>query len=718
MKKLLLFLTFLSFLQFLTAQTIQKVAPGIWKITYGTPEKHLPAEFKEKPSTDSLKKLPAVQAPPFNLQAIHFSQLPSGVLAEMKVDSSERFYGFGLQINSFEQSGMRREIRTNSWPVGNVGFSHAPMPFYVSSKGYGVLVNTSRYTVFYMASKGKLKGEVRRENGESNKNINLSTVTLYGKKYSSADEVSILTEGTKGVEIYVFEGPSMMDVMRRYNLFSGGGALPPMWGLGFEYRNKASFTDQQVLHLAAYFRSNNIPCDMFGLEPGWQSASYSCSFKWNKENFPHPDSFVDKINSQGFKINLWEHAYTNPASPIFNALVPYSCNYTVWAGAVPDFVLPQTRKIFGGYHENNFVKKGIAAFKLDECDAANYANADREWSFPDIAKFPSGLDGIQMRQLFGYLYQKTMLGLYRKNNKRTLFDVRASYLFASPFSSVLYSDMYDLHDYVRMIVNSGFAGINWSPELRETSSDAELIRRMQTTLMSSHMVANCWYLDLPPWLQYNTGKNVKHELLPNARQLEATAKNLIDLRMSLLPYLYSAFAEYHFNGTPPFRALVLDYPTDSNVWRIDDEYMMGNSILCAPFIDSSFVRTVYFPKGTWYDFNNNKTYEGGKSYVVNMSLDQIPMFVKANTVLPLADRVGFVTPATVFNIRCRIYGNQPQPCRLFADNTFNFDYEKGAYNWITVSANGSKITATTKGNYKSKLYNIDDRGEPVKIVNQ
>jgi len=500
----------------------------------------------------------------------------------------------------------------------------------------------------------------------------------------------------------------MMKVMQRYNLFSGGGALPPMWGLGFEYRNKASFTDQQVLNLADYFRSNQIPCDMFGLEPGWQSASYSCSFKWNNDNFPHPDSFIQKINAKGFKLNLWEHAYTNPSSPIFNALVPYSGNYTVWAGAVPDFILPQTKKIFGGYHEDHFVKKGIAAFKLDECDAANFANADREWSFPDIAMFPSGIDGIQMRQLFGFLYQQTMLDLYRKHNLRTLFDVRASYLFASPFSTVLYSDMYDLHDYVRMTVNSGFSGVNWSPELRETSSDSELIRRMQTTLMSAHMVANCWYLDLPPWLQYNADKNQNHELLPNAKQLEAAAKKLIDLRMSLLPYLYSAFADYHFKGTPPFRALVLDYPNDSNVWRIDDEYMMGQNILCAPFIDSALSRSIYFPPGTWYDFNTNKKYEGGKSYVVNMSLDQIPMFVKANTILPFADPEEYITDSTVFKIHCKVYGNNPNPIHLFEDNSFNFDYETGKYNWINISVSGNKIITNREGNYSKDLYKIHD----------
>jgi alpha-D-xyloside xylohydrolase len=714
MKKSIFLFSFLLSLQFALAQTITKIAPGIWKITYGIPEKHLPTEFKEQPLMQSLKKLPDDNIPPFDLKSIHFSQMPSGILTEMDVDSIERFYGFGLQINSFEQRGMRREIRTNSWPVGNVGFTHAPMPFYISSKGYGVLVNTSRYTIFYMASKGKLDTNFQKENGDtSSKKIALNTVDVYGKKYSRSEEVSILTEGTKGVELYIFQGPSMKHVMQRYNLFSGGGALPSLWGLGFEYRAKATFKDSQIVSTAKYFRDNHIPCDMFGLEPGWQTASYSCSFKWNHKNFPAPDSFIQQMNSQGFKLNLWEHAYTHPTSPIFNSIAEYSCNYTVWTGAVPDFILPRARKIFGDYHEQQFVKKGIAAFKLDECDAANYANADREWSFPDIAKFPSGLDGIQMRQLFGLLYQKTMLDLYRKNSIRTLFDVRASYLFASPYTTALYSDMYDLHDFVRMIVNSGFAGVNWSPELRETSSDAELIRRMQTTMMSAHMVANCWYLDLPPWLQYNTEKNVQHQLLANAKDLEAIAKKLIELRMSLLPYLYTAFAQYHFTGEPPFRALVLDYPHDKNVWRIDDEYMMGEGVLCAPFIDSAFTRNVYFPEGEWYDFNNNKRYEGGKTYTISMQLNEIPMFVKANTILPLAQPVEYITPATIFNIKCKAYGTATTPIKLFEDNPYNFDFEKGSYNWLQISYNGNKATVTRSGNYSPKLYEVSNSVERV-----
>ncbi len=357
MKKSILLFSLLLSLQIAFTQTINKIAPGIWKITYDTPEKHLPTKFKEQPLLEALKQLPNDNAPSINLKSIRFETRPFGILAEMKADSSERFYGFGLQINSFEQRGMRREIRTNSWPVGNVGFTHAPMPFYISSKGYGMLVNTSRYTIFYMASKGKLDTGFQKQNGDiSTKKILLNTVDIYGKKYSRSDEVGILTEGTKGVELYIFEGPTMLQVMQRYNLFSGGGALPSLWGVGFEYRAKATFSDSSILQTAKYFRDNHIPCDMFGLEPGWQTASYSCSFKWNNKNFTNPDSFIHQMSEQHFKLNLWEHAYTHPTSPIFNNITPYSCNYTVWTGAVPDFILPQARKIFGDYHEQQFVK--------------------------------------------------------------------------------------------------------------------------------------------------------------------------------------------------------------------------------------------------------------------------------------------------------------------------------------------------------------------------
>ncbi|ANH84057.1 hypothetical protein A8C56_18680 [Niabella ginsenosidivorans] len=687
---------------------MEKVGPGIWKVTFGSPEKIRPADFKKEACWEGLKKLPDSNKPPIALDAVLFNQTEKGALARLKLESSERIYGFGLQVNTFEQRGLRRDIRTNSWTIGNIGFSHAPMPFYISSKGYGLLINTSRYVTFYMGAQHKLEQSValKQTLKEGPGEDASSPAALYDRHYEPSDDVEILADGTKGMELYVFEGPGMREVVERYNLYSGGGAIPPLWGLGLKYRAKSNFTAAEVINFSGYFRNNHIPCDMLGLEPGWQSAAYSCSYKWNEKNFSNPDSLLEIMQGMNYKLNLWEHAYVHPTSPIFDSILPYSGDYAVWKGAVPDFVTSEARHIFGGYHKNAFIDKGIASFKLDECDAAYYDKAQGEWSFPDIARFPSGIDGEQMRQLFGLLYQKTLSDEFRKVNRRTLLDVRASGLFAAPYCSVLYSDMYDHSDFVRMIVNSGFSGLNWSPEVRQTGSDADLIRRLQTTVMASQMVVDCWFLKNLPWYQYDREKNNRGEFLPNYRELEQKAKNLIELRMRLIPYLYAAFARYHFNGTPPFRALVLDYPDDPGVWKTDDEYMMGDAILCAPFIDGASSRKVYLPAGTWYDFNTGKKYQGGKEYAISMSLDQIPMFVKDGTILPLAKPVEYITPRTTFALKCRIYGTPGAPVRLFEDDGHTFNFERGAFNWVSLAWNRSRVQLKRSGNFKGSLYKV------------
>ena len=692
-------------------QVVEQVYPGIWKITYGWPERIRPGDFKETAREgDLLSRFPANVAEPEVVKLIRFRQTSRGAVAGFRIENSEKIYGFGLQSNTFQQRGLRREIRINDNVVGDIGFGHASLPFFISSEGYGVLVNTARYTTFYMTSQRKLTDFGLSDANEPNRASAASPEELYNRLMTQPPkEVEFVVDGAQGMEVYIFAGPTVMDVVQRYNLFSGGGAIPPIWGMGLKYRAKNTFTQEEVLKFMKYFRENEIPCDMFGLEPGWHTAAYSCSYAWNLKNFPQPDQLLEETQKMNYKLNLWEHAYVHPTSPIFNDIVPYSGDYTVWKGAVPDFTLPEARRIFSDYHEDMFVRKGVAGFKLDECDNS-FQRAASELTFPDISVFPSGMDGVQYRQLFGLLYQKTLLDMYRRNNMRTILDVRASYLFATPLCSSIYTDMYAHADYVKMILNSGFSGLNYSPEVRNTSSDEDLIRRLQTTLMSAHMLVNCWFLSNPPWFQYNTERNNRDEFLPNYKELEQLSKKLIELRMSLIPYLYSAFAKYYLEGIPPFRSLILDFPDEKEVWDIDNQYMMGDYIMCAPFINGASTRKVYFPQGKWYDFNTNKVYEGGRSYDITMTLEETPMFVRDGTILPIAQPVQYITEQTVFDIICRIYGQPQQPAYLFEDDGYTFDFENGAYNTIELrwdAANKKKPgTIITHGTNRKKLYRI------------
>ncbi|WP_170302708.1 TIM-barrel domain-containing protein [Chitinophaga oryziterrae] len=698
--------TLLLFLQALFIKAIAQVtnvAPGVQKISAGVPDKFTPYSFcEELPMKTALAGLPAGELP-FKLADIRISTTDRGVVVEIPLDSSEQLYGFGLQLGSFNKRGLKIRPIVNDNPLNDVGYTHGPTTFYVSNRGYGILINTARYTTFYCGSMAKL----------NNRNIASAEIKggnsvdeLYKSSGKVLGSVTVDIPGAKGIEVFVFEGPDLKNVMQRYNLFAGGGALPAIWGLGVKYRVKADFNQQQVIKMAEYFRNNHIPCDVLGIEPKWQTAAYSCSYVWAKDFFPDPDTFIAVMKDKGFQLNLWEHAFVSPKSPLYEPLKTRSGNYLVWGGLVPDFADSTTRKIFADYHNETFVKQGISGFKMDECDNSNIAFGSNSWSFPELSQFPSGIDGEQMHQLFGLLYQKTIYNIYKRFNKRTYLDVRASNAFASSYPAALYSDTYDHDQYIKMILNSGFSGMIWSPEVRESNSIKDFMRRSQTAVLSAQTLFNSWYLQNPPWLQINIKKNNAGQLMDNARDVEADIRKLFEFRMSLIPYLYNAFAQYHFKGIPPFRALVIDYPDDKNTVNLEDEYMIGEGILAAPLTEKMDERMVYLPAGIWYDFNTNQKYAGGRQYSIKPTLSQLPIFIKEGTILPLAKPVEHVTAGTVFEITCYVYGNGATGTTLFEDDGVTFNYEKGDYNTMTLQWLNNKAHISHKGSFKNSRYEI------------
>jgi alpha-D-xyloside xylohydrolase len=684
---------------------IEKAGAGVDKITWGTPDRFTPyAVCEEKPMQAALSSMPAGQLP-FKPEDIHIRENERGIVVEIPLMNDEHIYGFGLQMNSFDQRGLRKKPIVNAYPVNNVGYSHAPLPYYVSTKGYAILINTARYTTFYVGVHQRLDKSAPGIQKHKEEPKMDSPESLYAPREEAATSVTVDIPGAKGIEVFVFEGPGMEAAIQRYNLFSGGGALPALWGLGVKYRVKSDFTDEDVYRMAQYFRSKHIPCDIFGLEPKWQSETYSSSFVWNPKSFPDPRKFVDSMKKYNLHVNLWEHAYIAPSSPMYDAMINKSGDYPVWKGLVPDFADPAARKIFAEYHEKNFFDIGISGFKMDECDNSEYSRADINWGFPEISQFPSGIDGEQMHQLFGILYGHTLYDIYRRHNQRSFFDIRSLNAFSSSFPASIYSDTYDQKEYIRLICAEGFSGLLWSPEVRESSSENELIRRTQTAVLSAQCLFNSWYLKNPPWLQYDIAKNNSDQFLSNASEVESHIRKLLDFRMSLVPYLYSAYAEYKLKGTPPFRALVTDYPDDPNVFNIYNEYMIGENVLAAPLLGGTNERNIYLPAGNWYDFNTHKKYAGGQSYDVSYDLDQIPIFVKENTILPLASPVEYIGDNTKFAVTCYVFGKEGTSA-LFEDDGTTFNYENGNYSLLSLNYKGGKGRVKTVGQYKKNLYQI------------
>lgn len=663
---------------------MQCIAPGIWRLRLGVPESLTPITFREiPPRVQELAAMTAVAACPIAETSVQWSAQPRGSVVEIPAVADEQFFGLGLQLKSFNQTGLKKTLRVNSDPVADTGDSHAPVPFFISSAGYGIYVDTARYASFYLGSHTK-PGASSASTASTPSTIASSTEELYAQRRLTQRTLILDIPAAQGVDLYIIAGPTPMDVVRRYNLFSGGGCLPPLWGLGIWYRATGQANQDQAAALATSLRQHQLPCDVFGLEPGWQSKAYSCSFAWSPERFPRPDQLLGSLRQQGFNVNLWEHVFVHPASPIYPALIPHAGEYEVWGGLVPDLSVPQARAAFGDYHRTQLIDKGITGFKLDECDNSDFIRSP--WSFPEASRFPSGLDGEQMHSLLGMLYQRTIYDGFTSSDVRTYSAVRNAGALAAPYPFVLYSDLYDHRDFIRGLVNSGFSGILWTPEVRHATSPEELLRRIQSVIFSPQALVNAWYIKNPPWLQFDIAKNNNDELLDNAQEIESAVRKLFRLRMSLIPYLYAAFARYHFQGIPPFRALVLDYPDDVATHQIDDQYLMGDDLLVAPMFAGQTERKVYLPPGQWYDFHTHAQYAGGQTYTISADVETIPVFVRSGAILPLAEPVEHVAPDTVFRIVATTFGpaESLRPTTLFEDDGVSFAFQSGDFARLTL----------------------------------
>ncbi len=653
---------------------ISQVAKGIWKISYGITEEQTPCKNRRNEyDTNKISEILISKSSRESIfEEIELIKNKRGITVKLPMQTGEDIYGFGLQFMAFNHAGKRRFIKVNSDPVADTGESHAPIPFYISTAGYGIFVDTYRYTTFYMGTNTE-KGQSQNCTIENQVHEEFSESALYALKSANEKRKIIIdVPVSEGIDLYLFEG-NIKEVVQRYVQFSGGGCLPPMWGLGNWYRVYGGSNEQEVLKMASKFRKEHIPISVLGIEPGWHSHSYSCSYKWSYL-FPDADRMISELTDSNYKVNLWEHCFIYPTAPFYTEVLDYAADYEVWKGLVPDFTIDRARQIFGSYHKEKFIEKNISGFKLDECDNSDYNPSN--WSYPDSTQFPGGMDGEQMHQAIGGLYESIFYDIYRESNIRTLSQIRTQSSLCTNMPFVLYSDLYNHKQFITALVNSGFSGILWCPEVRDCLNGDDLLRRLETVVFSHQCMINAWRIPNPPWKQTDIESNLQNIEMETADYYTTKCRELLELRMSLLPYIYSAYAEYEIAGVPPIRPLVMDYEDDANVRNIDDEYMFGSCMLVAPLTyEEQMYKRIYLPKGIWYEMSTGDKYEGSQYYDLKVPYDRIPVFIKNNSIIPFARSVEYVDNDTVFDIIIDIYGDEGEFV-LYEDDFNTFEYKK------------------------------------------
>ena len=634
----------------------REVAPGVWKASAGDMSREVRyTDWAASPPRAEALARRSGRAFPFDTGSVSYERTADGkIMVRLPCRADEKLYGFGLQLKRLEASRSVLTLNVDHWSTGG-GRTHAPVPFYISSRGYGVFVNTARFLKVYVQV-GNRKDEPGRPKA-ADRNPPQGEEAGTWDAQPRADAVEVLVDGP-GVEIIVFAGADPADVVSRYNLFCGGGALPPLWGLGFWHRVPATADADRVRREVAAFEAHGIPLDVVGLEPGWMSRSYPCTFEWQPKRFPDPAGLAAELLRKGVRLNLWENPYVSPESRLYPTLYPLSGSHLVWLGLVPDYTLPEARRALLEQHARDHFAVGVSGYKIDEVDGFDV------WLWPDHASFPSGTPAPVMRQIYGLIMQNVIFtGLFRPRNVRTYGLARASNGAASGYPFAVYSDAYDLKEYVKGVSAASLGGVLWTPEIRSAGGERDWLERMRLVCFSALAQLNAWASETTPWQFPGVTDRVRET---------------IRLRLRLLPYLYSAFANYHFEGLPPLRAMLLEDPALAGA---EDQFFFGPSILVAPFTDPAAKdRTVRLPAGRWYDFETGEFAVDGGEIRVSVDTGRFPLFVREGAVVPmLKEPAANAVQAYGRDLEVRWYGRAAGAFELYEDDGKTFDYESGKY---------------------------------------
>jgi alpha-D-xyloside xylohydrolase len=277
-------------------------------------------------------------------------------------------------------------------------------------------------------------------------------------------------------------------------------------------------------------------------------------------------------------------------------------------------------------------------------------------------------------------------GLYRAQNKRTYGLVRANNGGGVAFPYVIYNDYYNHQDFITALINSGTAGVLWTPEVRASKTGEEWLRRFQTVVFSPMAMINAWSSGTKPW---------------SYPEVAGQVKELALLRMQMMPYWYSEFAKYHFEGTPPFRGMSLEAGFTQVVKReagstsleenpyaeatskeIKDQYMAGEYLLVAPLFAGDTTRKVILPTGKWYDFYTGAFAGDGEVLTVTPGLNKIPVYVKDGGIIPMMKPLLHAPKSgEKVDLEIRHYGTKAGVYDLYDDDGETYNYEKGEYSW-------------------------------------
>jgi len=607
-----------------------------------------------------------------------------GVSAWKQIEAGEHFYGFG------ERTGLLDKLarRQTNWTVDALDYGtltdemYQAIPFFVGLRpgvGYGVFLNTTCWSQFDMGVEHPGTWQMQAHSPE--------------------------------LDYYLIYGPQPAQILNTYTRLTGRMPLPPRWALGYHQCRWSYESEWVVRQLAQEFRDRRIPCDVIHLDIDYMRG-YRV-FTWHPQRFPHPAQLLKDLAQEGFKtVAILDPGvkYEPEADyPIFDQGIAQDAfvrdasgklfHGYVWPdkAVFPDFLRPEVRQWWGDC-QAALTEVGVAGIWNDmnepAIDDRPFGDGGQKIWFPlDAPQGPEseGATHAETHNLYGQMMARASAeGLERlRPDRRSFVLTRSGFAGIQRWSSVWMGDNHSLWDHLEMslpmLCNMGLSGVAFvgcDVGGFAGNATAELFARwMQVGILYPLMRA------------HSALSTAQHEPWVFGDRVESICREYIQLRYRLLPYLYSLFWQAATTGAPILRPLLYEFPDDPRTYTLHDQVLLGPSLLAAPiYRPGQECRAVYLPEGTWSDWWSGEAHQGPAHILAQAPLEQMPLYVRAGAIIPLAPVMQYVGERPLDPLTLRIWPGTGS-FTLYEDDGDSFDYRQGAWATTTyrVRAEGEQI---------------------------
>ncbi len=517
---------------------------------------------------------------------------------QLTLSVGENIYGFGEKFTTFVKNG--QSVETWNSDGGTCSDqSYKCIPFYVSSRGYGVFVNSSDKVSYEVAS-------------------------------DTVSKVSFTVPGER-LEYFMIGGENLTEVLANYTTLTGKPALPPAYtfGLWLTTSFTTNYDEETVTSFIDGMAERDIPLQVFHFDCFWMKEFEWCNFEWDKRQFPDPAAMLKRLKAKGLEICVWINPYIAQRSKLFDEGKEngyfiknldgsvFQCDMWQPGMAIVDFTNPDACEWYAS-KLRALCDMGVDCFKTDFGER-----------IPTKVKYFDGSDPIAMHNYYTYLYNKCVFNVlkeYYGENKACLF-ARSATAGGQQFPvhwggdcSAEYTSMAETLRGGLSLCLSGFGYFSHDMSGFEATATPDIYKRWAAFgLFSSHsrLHGNSSYR--VPW-------NFDEESCDVLRFFTK-------LKGKLMPYIWGQAIKTSTVGVPMMRAMVIDYADDPVCLNLDRQYMFGDNILVAPIFNEEGTAEFYVPAGKWTDIISGKQYEGGKFYNEKFDYFSLPCLAKPNSIV-------------------------------------------------------------------------------------